>query len=158
MGLPVAMAQRHLDQSDSANIHLEIDAPRHKSAYITRMDVRDLEHVHVPCCIVLAYGRQLIIYAFRHRRSIREMFALRSAQAPSRVAGARKASILNRLALGDFQSSTKIEALREELHRMLAKDPSAKALVFSQFTSMLDLIFFRLQQVGDPTPDPHLTP
>jgi len=74
------------------------------------------------------------------------------------VAGARKASILNRLALGAFQSSTKIEALREELHRMLAKDPSAKALVFSQFTSMLDLIFFRLQQVEDPTPDFHLTP
>ena len=68
-------------------------------------------------------------------------------QAPARVAGARKASILNRVALADFQSSTKIEALREELHRMLQADPSAKALVFSQFTSMLDLIFFRLQQV-----------
>ncbi|BDA51349.1 probable ATP-dependent helicase rhp16 [Coccomyxa sp. Obi] len=68
--------------------------------------------------------------------------------APARVAGARKASILNRLALGEFQSSTKIEALREELHRTLQRDPSAKALVFSQFTSMLDLIFFRLQQVG----------
>ncbi len=64
------------------------------------------------------------------------------------MAGARKASILNRVALADFQSSTKIEALREELHRMLARDPSAKALVFSQFTSMLDLIFFRLQQVS----------
>ena len=30
---------------------------------------------------------------------------------------------------------------------MLARDPSAKAIVFSQFTSMLDLIAFRLQQV-----------
>ncbi len=64
------------------------------------------------------------------------------------MAGARKTSILNRVALADFQSSTKIEALREELHRMLQRDPSAKALVFSQFTSMLDLIFFRLQQVS----------
>ena len=63
------------------------------------------------------------------------------------MAGARKASILNRVKLADFQSSTKIEALREELHRMLQADPSAKALVFSQFTSMLDLIYFRLQQV-----------
>lgn len=30
---------------------------------------------------------------------------------------------------------------------MLARDPAAKALGFSQFTSMLDLIHYRLQQV-----------
>ena len=47
----------------------------------------------------------------------------------------------------DFQSSTKIEALREEVHKMLQADPSAKAIVFSQFTSMLDLVSFRLEQV-----------
>ena len=65
----------------------------------------------------------------------------------SRVAGSRKDSIINRISLANFQSSTKIEALREELERMLQRDPSGKALVFSQFTSMLDLIAFRLQQV-----------
>lgn len=65
----------------------------------------------------------------------------------SRVAGSRKDSILNRISLANFQSSTKIEALREELERMQQRDPSGKALVFSQFTSMLDLVFFRLQQV-----------
>ena len=31
-----------------------------------------------------------------------------------------------------FQSSTKIEALREELDAMRAADPGAKAIVFSQ--------------------------
>lgn len=36
--------------------------------------------------------------------------------------------------------------MREELARMLARDPAAKALIFSQFTSMLDLVAFRLQQ------------
>lgn len=46
-----------------------------------------------------------------------------------------------------FQSSTKIEALREELDLMRAADPGAKAIVFSQFTSMLELIWFRLEQV-----------
>ena len=46
--------------------------------------------------------------------------------------GARKSSILNRMQLDKFQSSTKIEALREELARMLQRDPSAKAIVFSQ--------------------------
>ncbi|GJP60729.1 hypothetical protein CLOP_g17955, partial [Closterium sp. NIES-67] len=47
-----------------------------------------------------------------------------------------------------FQSSTKIEALREEVDTMTQRDPGAKALVFSQFTSMLDLIAYRLHQVG----------
>lgn len=36
----------------------------------------------------------------------------------------------------------------EELQRMVARDPSSKAIVFSQFTSMLDLVGFRLEQVG----------
>lgn len=57
-------------------------------------------------------------------------------------------SILSRIDLGGFQSSTKMEALREELHRMLEVDPSAKAIVFSQFTNMLDLMHFRLSQCG----------
>jgi len=46
---------------------------------------------------------------------------------------------------------TKIEAVREELQRMLAKDPAAKALIFSQFTSMLDLVAFRLDQARCPS-------
>ncbi|KAJ9532020.1 hypothetical protein QJQ45_003725 [Haematococcus lacustris] len=62
--------------------------------------------------------------------------------------GPRKGSILSRIPLDAFQSSTKIEALREELWRMQERDPSAKALVFSQFTSMLDLCHHRLEQVG----------
>lgn len=45
--------------------------------------------------------------------------------------------ILSRINLSNFQSSTKIEALREELEKMVAMDPSAKAIVFSQFVNML---------------------
>lgn len=41
-----------------------------------------------------------------------------------------------------------MQALREELARMTARDPSAKAIVFSQFTSMLDLAAHRLAQTG----------
>lgn len=59
-----------------------------------------------------------------------------------------QASFLSRLDLKNFQSSTKIEALREEIYDMLALDPGAKAIVFSQFTSMLDLCWFRLEQTG----------
>ena len=64
------------------------------------------------------------------------------------MAGSKKDSILNRISLTNFQSSTKIEALREELERMTQRDASGKAIVFSQFTSMLDLIAYRLQQAG----------
>ena len=64
-----------------------------------------------------------------------------------RALSSKKSSILSRIKTRDFQSSTKIEALREEVHKMLQADPSAKAIVFSQFTSMLDLVSFRLEQV-----------
>jgi DNA repair protein RAD16 len=58
-------------------------------------------------------------------------------------------SIISRIGnLSNFESSTKIEALREELHEMLSNSSSAKAIVFSQFTSMLDLVQFRLEQCG----------
>lgn len=68
-------------------------------------------------------------------------------QSPVKALSSKKSSILSRIKTTDFQSSTKIEALREEVHKMLQADPSAKAIVFSQFTSMLDLVSFRLEQV-----------
>ncbi|GMH34392.1 hypothetical protein BSKO_02226 [Bryopsis sp. KO-2023] len=76
-----------------------------------------------------------------------------SSSAPSTAMAApapvkRQNSIMSRVDTTKFESSTKIEALYEELHRMKEDDPSAKAIVFSQFTSMLELIGFRLNQVG----------
>jgi DNA repair protein RAD16 len=62
--------------------------------------------------------------------------------------GGTAGGILSRIDPLRFQSSTKIEALREELELMLQEDSSAKAIVFSQFTAMLDLCAFRLTQVG----------
>ena len=59
----------------------------------------------------------------------------------------KKTSILSRIDLRRFQSSTKLEALHEEIDGMRRRDASAKCIVFSQFTSMLDLAQFRLQQV-----------
>ncbi|CAM9978016.1 unnamed protein product, partial [Ectocarpus sp. 8 AP-2014] len=61
-----------------------------------------------------------------------------------------KRSVINRIDLNKFQSSTKMEALMEEVHLMMERDPAAKAIVFSQFVNMLDLIEFRMHkgQVG----------
>eukprot|EP00899_Mesostigma_viride_P021630 jgi/Mesvir1/29469/Mv23041-RA.3 len=56
--------------------------------------------------------------------------------------------ILQRFDTSQFKTSTKIEALREEIMDMRARDCASKCIVFSQFTSMLALIQFRLEQTG----------
>ena len=53
-------------------------------------------------------------------------------------------SILRRINLAEFATSTKIEALVQELIEMRKTRPGSKALVFSQFVNMLDLIRWRL--------------
>ncbi|CAO1941893.1 unnamed protein product [Urochloa humidicola] len=66
-----------------------------------------------------------------------------------RVKGRKCSGILSRLAsLADFKTSTKIDALREEVRNMIERDGSAKGIVFSQFTSFLDLIQFSLEKSG----------
>lgn len=62
-----------------------------------------------------------------------------------------KASIVNRIQMGvhgDWRSSTKIEALVEELYKLRSDRYTLKSIVFSQFTSMLDLIEWRLKRAG----------
>ncbi|WWC73435.1 uncharacterized protein I206_107403 [Kwoniella pini CBS 10737] len=56
--------------------------------------------------------------------------------------------ILSRLDLKNWRSSSKLEALVEELEKLRNKDCTIKSLVFSQFVSFLDLIAFRLQRAG----------
>ena len=53
-------------------------------------------------------------------------------------------SILRRIDLSKFATSSKIEALTEELVKMRQTSPGSKAIVFSQFVNMLDLIRWRL--------------
>jgi DNA repair protein RAD16 len=60
----------------------------------------------------------------------------------------RRKSILDKVNLSEFQSSTKLEALMQELTHMQRDDLGAKAIVFSQFVNMLDLIEYRLQTGG----------
>lgn len=65
------------------------------------------------------------------------------------VKGRKCSGILSRLpSLVDFKTSTKIDALREEIRNMIEHDGSAKGIVFSQFTSFLDLIQFSLERSG----------
>ncbi|KAK9074056.1 hypothetical protein SSX86_006653 [Deinandra increscens subsp. villosa] len=62
--------------------------------------------------------------------------------------GFKSSSIINRISLEKFQTSTKIDALKEEIRFMVERDGSAKGIVFSQFTSFLDLIHYSLQKCG----------
>ncbi|KAI6151656.1 SNF2 family N-terminal domain-containing protein [Pisolithus tinctorius] len=56
--------------------------------------------------------------------------------------------ILGRLDLDTWQSSSKIEALIEELSNLRLQDATTKSIVFSQFVNFLDLIAYRLQKAG----------
>lgn len=56
--------------------------------------------------------------------------------------------ILGRLDVDKWRSSSKIEALVEELSNLRRQDATTKSLVFSQFVNFLDLIAFRLQRSG----------
>lgn len=46
----------------------------------------------------------------------------------------------------DFRSSTKLDALLQHLRALRATDPSFRAVVFSQFTTFLDLIQHALER------------
>ncbi len=63
------------------------------------------------------------------------------------VAKARQ-GILGRLDLDGWRSSSKIEALVEELSALRTEDRTTKSIVFSQFVNFLDLIAWRLQRAG----------
>ncbi|KAK4713732.1 hypothetical protein R3W88_019639 [Solanum pinnatisectum] len=69
-------------------------------------------------------------------------------QKKANIKGFRSSSVMNKIRLDNFQKSTKIEALRKEIRCMIERDGSTKAIVFSQFTSFLDLIHYSLQKSG----------
>lgn len=57
-------------------------------------------------------------------------------------------SIVNQIDLSRWRSSTKIEALVEELTKLKSENSTTKSLVFSQFVSFLDLVHWRLSRAG----------
>ena len=60
----------------------------------------------------------------------------------------QKSSIINRIKMEDWTSSTKIEMLIYDLYKLRSKKQTLKSIVFSQFTSMLQLIEWRLRRAG----------
>ncbi|KAF6834024.1 DNA repair protein rad16, partial [Colletotrichum plurivorum] len=60
----------------------------------------------------------------------------------------KKSSIINRIKMENWTSSSKIELLVHELHRLRSNNASHKSIIFSQFSSMLQLIEWRLRRAG----------
>lgn len=60
----------------------------------------------------------------------------------------QKSSIINRIRMENWTSSTKIEMLIMELARMRSAQRTKKCIIFSQFTSMLQLVEWRLRRAG----------
>ena len=60
----------------------------------------------------------------------------------------KKSSIINRIKMENWTSSTKIEMLVYELAQMRNPKRTTKSIVFSQFTSMLQLVEWRLRRAG----------
>jgi len=67
---------------------------------------------------------------------------------PPPVAAKPPRSIMQRIKTSEFKTSTKIEALMQEINQMRRADTRSKALVFSQFVNFLDLIEWRLKREG----------
>lgn len=60
----------------------------------------------------------------------------------------KKSSIINRIKMENWTSSTKIELLVHELWKLRSSHASHKSIIFSQFTGMLQLIEWRLRRAG----------
>ncbi|KAG6055175.1 hypothetical protein E4U32_006457 [Claviceps aff. humidiphila group G2b] len=60
----------------------------------------------------------------------------------------KKSSIINRIKMENWVSSSKIELLVHDLHQLRSNNASHKSIIFSQFTTMLQLIEWRLRRAG----------
>ncbi|KAJ5085593.1 hypothetical protein N7532_010364 [Penicillium argentinense] len=60
----------------------------------------------------------------------------------------KNTSIINRINMENWTSSTKIETLLYELYQQRSKSHTPKSIIFSQFTSMLQLVEWRLRHAG----------
>jgi DNA repair protein RAD16 len=55
-------------------------------------------------------------------------------------------SIMQRIDLSRFSSSSKLDAVTDEVHTALAEHASNKVIVFSQFTNFLDIVQWKLER------------
>jgi len=59
-----------------------------------------------------------------------------------------RGGVMQKVRASEFQSSTKIEAVLDEVRKMMKSDKTDKAIIFSQFGGMLELVEFALKRAG----------
>jgi DNA repair protein RAD16 len=57
-------------------------------------------------------------------------------------------TILQKLNMSKWQSSSKVEAVALAIDKMVRSDPTGKAIIFSQYRTMIDLVEWRLRNAG----------
>ncbi|CAG8954451.1 hypothetical protein HYFRA_00006079 [Hymenoscyphus fraxineus] len=60
----------------------------------------------------------------------------------------KKSSIINRIKMENWTSSSKIETLVHDLWKLRKPNRTTKSIIFSQFTTMLQLVEWRLRRAG----------
>ncbi|KAL5604175.1 uncharacterized protein BROUX77_004361 [Berkeleyomyces rouxiae] len=73
---------------------------------------------------------------------------LKQPEIAQEVSKLKNTSIINRIRMENWTSSTKIELLLHELYMLRSDRETLKVIIFSQFTSMLQLIEWRLRHAG----------
>ena len=61
--------------------------------------------------------------------------------------GFGRATIMQRVKAEQFESSAKVDAVIHDIEAMIAADATSKAIVFSQYTSMIDIVEWKLSQL-----------
>mmetsp|Transcript_4228 Transcript_4228/g.17131 ORF Transcript_4228/g.17131 Transcript_4228/m.17131 type:complete len:244 (+) Transcript_4228:2214-2945(+) len=79
------------------------------------------------------------------REPVKRVAEIDNASGGSRVG---RASILQRVDLAKFPTSTKVEAVVAAVGKAKTDDPTAKAIIFSQYRTMLDVVEWRLRLSG----------
>jgi len=97
------------------------------------------EPTRCPTCLQGPIREQDLIEVIRTKNEAGEGDETSNADGPSKVPKV----VLRR---NDFRSSTKLEALMQNLRRIQDQDPHFRAVVFSQFTSFLSLISVALER------------
>eukprot|EP00835_Amoeboradix_gromovi_P001306 NODE_57_length_25931_cov_0.351037.p2 type:complete len:742 gc:universal NODE_57_length_25931_cov_0.351037:22830-20605(-) len=116
---------------------------KHKFCRLCAIEYLDFQNVKCPTCFVL-----LTIDLEQDALEDNEQKEVtQSSKHPTKV-GYLKKSIINKIDMKTWRSSTKIEALVEELTHSVNNDHNIKSIVFSQFTNFLDLCQWRLNRAG----------
>ncbi|TPX73207.1 hypothetical protein CcCBS67573_g05518 [Chytriomyces confervae] len=132
-------------------------AVNHPDLVTTKMKIKDnMANESLVCGICQEVAEDAVISKCKHvfcREDVRGYMlscpeGQQEYEGTGKLKNAPKTSIVNYIDMSKWRSSTKIEALVEELTIMQRDDATMKSIVFSQFVAFLDLIHWRLSRAG----------